>query len=95
VDTAFVGRLGLLQLAALGPNAALFNVLFFLGFTALAVVRGLGGAGRGGCCCCMAPLAHEHAILALGAAEHSARPAPRQLRACQGCRDAAVGRRCS
>jgi hypothetical protein len=38
VDTAFVGRLGLLQLAALGPNAALFNVLFFLGFTALAVV---------------------------------------------------------
>jgi hypothetical protein len=38
VDTAFVGRLGLLQLAALGPNAALFNVLFFLGFTALGVV---------------------------------------------------------
>lgn len=38
MDTAFVGRLGLLQLAALGPNAALFNVLFFLGFTALAVV---------------------------------------------------------
>ena len=26
VDTAFVGRLGVLQLAALGPNGALFNV---------------------------------------------------------------------
>jgi Na+-driven multidrug efflux pump len=38
VDTAFVGRLGLLPLAALGPNAALFNVIFFLCFTPLAVI---------------------------------------------------------
>lgn len=38
VDTAFVGRLGVLQLAALGPNGALFNVVFFLGFSALGVV---------------------------------------------------------
>lgn len=38
VDTAFVGRLGLVQLAALGPNAALYNVIFFLFFTALAVI---------------------------------------------------------
>ena len=38
VDTAFVGRLGVLPLAALGPNAALFNVVFFIGFSALGVV---------------------------------------------------------
>jgi len=38
VDTAFVGRLGLVPLASLGPNAALFNVVFFLCFTSLAVI---------------------------------------------------------
>jgi len=38
IDTAFVGRLGLVPLAALGPNAALFNVIFFLAFMAIAVV---------------------------------------------------------
>ncbi|CAG9467636.1 unnamed protein product [Pedinophyceae sp. YPF-701] len=38
VDTAFVGTLGVVQLAALGPNAALFNVVFFIAFMAMAVV---------------------------------------------------------
>ena len=38
VDTAFVGRLGAHELAALGSNGALFNSLFFLFFTALAVL---------------------------------------------------------
>lgn len=38
VDTAFVAKLGLVQLAALGPNAALFNVIFFIAFMAMAVV---------------------------------------------------------
>jgi Na+-driven multidrug efflux pump len=33
-----VGQLGVLPLAALGPNAALFNVVFFVGFSALGVV---------------------------------------------------------
>ncbi|KAI8469315.1 MAG: hypothetical protein J3K34DRAFT_513727, partial [Monoraphidium minutum] len=38
VDTAMVGRLGTAPLAALGSNGALFNCLFFLFFTALAVI---------------------------------------------------------
>lgn len=37
IDTAFVSRCGVLSLAALGPNTALFNVIFFIGFMALAV----------------------------------------------------------
>lgn len=58
VDTAFVAKLGLVQLAALGPNAALFNVIFFIAFMAMAVVttdqmaqanarRDVEGVGRG------------------------------------------------
>jgi hypothetical protein len=38
VDTAMVGRLGTEPLAALASNGALFNCLFFLFFTALAVI---------------------------------------------------------
>jgi len=38
VDTAFVSKLGLVQLAALGPNTAMFNVIFFISFMAMAVV---------------------------------------------------------
>jgi hypothetical protein len=38
VDTAMVGRLGTTPLAALGSNGALFNCMFFLFFTALAVI---------------------------------------------------------
>jgi Na+-driven multidrug efflux pump len=37
VDTAFVGQLGVLPLASLGRNAALFNVVFFIGFAAVGV----------------------------------------------------------
>lgn len=33
-----MGRLGLVPLAALGPNGALFNVIYFLCFTPLAVL---------------------------------------------------------
>ena len=33
-----MAKLGLVQLAALGPNSALFNVIFFIAFMAMAVV---------------------------------------------------------
>jgi len=38
VDTAFVARLGTVHLASLGPNAALYNMIFFISFMAMAVV---------------------------------------------------------
>jgi len=41
-----VGRLGTTPLAALGSNGALFNCLFFLFFTALAVICTQCGYGR-------------------------------------------------
>ena len=39
VDTAFVARLGTVHLASLGPNAALYNMIFFISFM---VSRGRG-----------------------------------------------------
>jgi Na+-driven multidrug efflux pump len=38
VDSYYAGKLGTTSLAALGSNGALFSVLYFLCFTALAVL---------------------------------------------------------
>lgn len=38
VDTYYAGKLGTTALAALGSNGALFSVMYFLCFTALAVL---------------------------------------------------------
>lgn len=77
VDTAFVGRLGLVPLAALGPNAALFNVVFFLCFTSLAVI-------------CVQSMAGAHSKGDAGTGGGDARPAtahgrPRTCRQLQHC----------
>ena len=38
VDTYYAGKLGTTALAALGANGALYSVIYFLCFTALAVL---------------------------------------------------------
>jgi Na+-driven multidrug efflux pump len=38
IDSYYIGKLGVKELAAMGPNSALFSVLYFLLFTSLAVL---------------------------------------------------------